>query len=151
MQVIKYPYKSLDDVLRQIKKLALKDINFCKKLVNGNDLVSIFYGLKDKIKYKNDPHMIELIQKPSTLLSKYNYHGRSGRGDCDCFTTLGISTLLAKGIKPKDINIVLVGKNPQYPKHIYLEAKNTTFDLTNPILGQERQYKYIQKININSI
>jgi hypothetical protein len=151
MQVIKYPYKSLDDVLRQIKNLALSDIQFCKTLIPGNDLISIFYGLKNRIKYKHDPHMIELIQKPSTLLSRYNYHGLPGRGDCDCFTTLGIATLLAKGIKPKDIDIVLVGKNSKFPKHIYLEAQNTTFDLTNPMLGQERKYKYKQKININLI
>ena len=91
MMVTEYPYKNLKDVLSQIKRLALKDIKFSNGLVSGKDLQSIFYGLRNQIKYKSDPHLIELIQRPRTLMGPNNFHGKPGRGDCDCFTVLGIS------------------------------------------------------------
>jgi len=145
-----YPYKSLDDVLHQIKSQALKDVKYMKARLPYRSLPDLFLYLKSVTSYKNDPKQIELIHRPKSLFEN-NYHGKPGAGDCDCFTTLGIASLLAAGYKPSEIFITLVGREKTKPRHIYLYVDTTAFDLTNSMLGIERKYPFRQFINLNKI
>lgn len=145
-----YPHKGLKDVLRQIKSQALKDVSWIQDQIPYDTLPEIFLFLKSVTRYKKDPKRIELIHRPKSLFYK-NYHGVSGAGDCDCFTALSVCTLLAKGYKPNSIQIVLVGREPDAPRHIYARVNGITFDLTNSMLGIERKYPYRQFIPINKI
>lgn len=116
------------------------------------DPEALFYYLKSKITYQNDPRGIEYIPTVATLFDKKN-----GYGDCDCFTVLALASLFQNcGIRA---NIVLVGYNPYLAKHIYTNfrkgGKLITFDLTNPYYNFERasgpkgkKYRYYQDVKV---
>jgi len=147
--MVTYEYISLEDVLYKIAIQAKKGIEYCKKNIPSyySDSQLLFYYLQAITVYQDDPEETELIQDAKNLFEN-NYWGVPGMGDCDCFTVLAISSLLTRGYKITDLEIVLGGRKPDEPVHIYLRVKGKNFDLTEPIFNTERNYKYLQTINL---
>jgi transglutaminase-like putative cysteine protease len=146
------PYKSLIHTLRSLKAQSLEGGNFMKKNIPTyiSEPRDLFYFLKDRVTYKNDPKGIELIHSPESLFHD-NYHGKPGSGDCDDFTMLSIAGLKAMGVPEAQINVCLTGRSKTVPRHIYLNVKGTPFDLTNDLYGEERPYPYKQEIPLNRL
>lgn len=146
MQNIDVPYVDLEHTLKCIKIQVIDSLNFVSDFI-PNTIQSpegLFYFLKPQISYKKDPKGIELIQEAETLINN------GGRGDCDCFTVLGLSSAYKLGFNP--LYVVLVGNSKLAPTHIYMEVydknkgKIVPFDLTNPKYNMERKYKFKQRI-----
>jgi len=139
-------YESLDDVLIHIKLQVLDSLNYAGNYLpafsNPEDL---FYFLKDRVKYIDDPSSIELLMSMETMMSG-SRTGIPGGGDCDDFTITGLASLLTSNFV--DNQIVLTGMNKNNPSHIYVRTKFQNnwyiFDLTNPNFNQERKYKFFQ-------
>jgi len=144
-----YEYISLDDVLTKIVQQAKKDVSYIRNKIppNIDTAENLYYYLKSITSYQDDPPNVELIQSPKSLFEK-NWYGIPGRGDCDCFSCLTICALYAMGYPLKLINIILVGREPKIPVHIYIEIEEEPFDLTNTFFGEIRNYPYFQKISI---
>ena len=149
------------------KIMQYRDLNHALKLMRGQIIEGIPYAqeqcpqlstpekvfnwLKIRTTYKHDPKNIELFQTLPTLLED-NYHGQTGKGDCDCFTISALTLLLANGFH--NSGIVLVGRNPFNPVHIYAYTidennKKIYLDLTNKMFNYERNYPYKQHIKFN--
>jgi len=144
-----YEYISLEDVLMKIGVQAKKGIKYCKENIPSyySTPAMLFYYLQKITVYQDDPEDTELIQDAKNLFEN-NYWGVPGMGDCDCFTVLGISALITRGFKLDDLDIVLAGRKPDEPVHIYLKVKGKIFDLTEPVFNSARNYKYLQTINV---
>lgn len=148
MTGIDIPYKDLTHTLKCIKIQIQDSIPFAQKFIptDIHTLEDLFYFLKDHTKYKNDPKGIEYIQQFQTLINN------NGQGDCDCFTVAAIAACYVCGFSP--LYITIVSNNTFSPTHIYAEVYDkdrceiTPFDLTNPDYGQERSYKFKQRLLI---
>jgi hypothetical protein len=140
----------LGKVLKYVKIQAQDSIDqipeFFPPYVNSPE--AFFNLCKSVTTYKKDPKNIEYIQEVRTLLGK-----NQGRGDCDCFTVLGLAGLTYYGLAD-NLYICLVGKTRMQPSHIYLsldwKGKHHIFDLTNQYFDFERckNYRYKQTIPI---
>ena len=129
-----------------IKAQAIEGVPYMRrKLPKGMEPEELFNYLKERITYKHDPPGIELVHTPQSFFED-NYHGQPGAGDCDDFSTIGISALKAQGIPESKICIILTGRTRVTPKHIYLSVNDQIFDLTNDQIGEERKYPYKQII-----
>jgi hypothetical protein len=149
----RFNYKSLKHTLLQLKKQVEDSLPHVGKYV-PSDIETpeeLFYFLRENVKYKKDPKGIELLQTVQTLMSKNNYHGKPGAGDCDCFTILVLASNIHLDFGPQQV--ALVGKSKISPSHIYSlvydEEKNKmcAMDLTNPYYCMERSYPYKQTLN----
>jgi hypothetical protein len=146
--IARMPYKSLNHALRLFKGQVIEGIPYADKNIpkfsNPSDL---FNWLKLRTTYKKDPKNRELFQTLPTLMEN-NWHGVSGAGDCDCFTIASLTACLANGFDK--IGIVLVGRNPITPVHIYqyidTDEGRKYLDLTNKYFDFERRYPYRQEI-----
>jgi hypothetical protein len=111
------------------------------------DPQSMFYGLKQLIKYHNDPPGIELLQSVPTLFEN-NFWNEPGAGDCDCFSILILAMCAVHGWK--DQRIVLCGRSKIAPVHIFTQVKVNgtwkTLDLTRPLYNTHRPYKFYQHL-----
>lgn len=141
-------YESLEDVLKFIKVQIKDSIEYAKdNIPSFNNPASLFYWLKDRVIYKNDPATIELIMTMETMM-KGERTGTPGAGDCDDFTITGMACLIASGFHKN--NIVLTGRNSEAPVHIYIstfyDGSWYAFDLTNEEFDQERKYKFKQEL-----
>jgi len=145
----KEPYKDINHTLQSLKKQVFDGLPYavehCPKFETPDRL---FYWLKSRVTYKNDPEGVELIQTLPTLLNN-NWHGSTGYGDCDCFTTAALTLLVASGFK--NIYVVLVGRNRFTARHIYCgvidnEGIFRVLDLTNNRYDYERPYPYKQHL-----
>jgi hypothetical protein len=149
MATLKKQYVDINDTLRAIKTQIIDGLPFAQKCPEFNTPEQLFYWLKRRTVYKNDPQNVELLQTLPTLLND-NFHGVSGAGDCDCFTIATISLLIANGYK--NIFVVLVGRSKKMPVHIYtvcyIKNKRVVLDLTNPKPNQERPYPYTQELPV---
>lgn len=148
---LKKKYKSLDDTLKHLKLQVIESVPFAEKVCpqfdNPEDL---FYWLKGKVKYKNDPAGIELLQTMQTMF-RGRYWGVPGWGDCDCFVITTLACMIVQGWE--DIDIALVGRKRSVPVHIYTiiywNGERKVFDLTNRDFDHERDtYNYIQEIPV---
>jgi hypothetical protein len=150
MTGIDIPYKSLEHTLKALKIQVMDSIPYMHEYI-PEDIKSpkeLFYFLKSKVKYKNDPvegkDSIELLQTVPTLMDN------GGKGDCDCFTILTLASNYFLGFEPQ--YVALVGKTTKGPTHIYSEVydpdkkKICAMDLTNPVYCMERPYKYKQRL-----
>ena len=144
-------YTTLNRALQLMREQIIEstiyvDKNF-RKLNTPED---IFNFLKIRTTYKKDPKGVELFQSTKTLFEN-NYWGIEGCGDCDCFSITALAFLLANGFR--DCGIVLVGRNPSTPVHIYVYCvvdENIEYlDLTNNYFNFERPYKFKQLIPFN--
>jgi len=152
MAVKKMPYKDLNHSLRCLRGQVMDGIPYAQENIPPlNSPEKIFMWLKLRTKYKNDPKGTELFQTLPTLLDD-NFHGRTGYGDCDCFTIAALTILLANGFT--DCGIVLVGRNRSNAVHIYAWVVDDTgerkiLDLTNRVYNYERTYPFKQFIKFN--
>jgi hypothetical protein len=147
------PYKSLKHTLQSLKIQVEDSLPFIGDFIPDTiqNPEQLFYFLKDLTTYKKDPVKRELLQTVQTLLSKNNWHGVPGQGDCDCFTILALTACKYLGFEPQ--KVVLVGNSKFSPSHIYSlvydQSKNRlcSMDLTNPYYDMERPYKFKQTLN----
>lgn len=142
------PYQDLNHALKLFRGQVSESIPYAiNELPPLDTPEQIFNYLKLRTKYKKDPKGRELFQTLPTLLEN-NWHGITGHGDCDCFTIAALAVLLANGFK--DCGIVLVGRNPLVPVHIYAyvdyKGKREYLDLTNRVYNYERFYPFKQHI-----
>ena len=147
--ILKKKYVDINDTLSHIRLQVREGIEYSKQNVPlFISPVELYYWLKIRTRYKNDPEGIELLQSLPTLLED-NYWGMSGFGDCDCFSLATLTVLQKQKFKCKSW-IKLAGRNKNYPVHIWAgcdyKGEELALDLTNHSPGEERKYKYIQKI-----
>lgn len=150
MAVLIVPYTDINATMRGIRTQVIDSLDFCvNEMPSFSDPESMFKTLKEVITYKNDPVGTELLQSVPTLFNA-NYWGRSGAGDCDCFSILALSMFCANGFNKK--RIVLAGRSKLAPSHIwtmvYYNGKWYDFDLTQPYFNTRRKYKYIQYLDV---
>ena len=150
MAVLKKRYKDLNEVVRYIRLQVEESIPFAQSFVpQSSDPVALFHWIKPYLHYRKDPPGVELLQSFPTLI-KNNYYGKSGTGDCDCFTIAMISACAVQNWKGSRIWIKLAGRNKYTAVHIWSgvdwKGKETALDLTNPVPAYERDYQYVQKI-----
>lgn len=140
-------YDDLGDVLLHLKMQVMDSLEFAIKTVpNFAHPKPLFYWLKDRVTYMNDPHSIELLMTMETMFNG-SRTGTCGGGDCDDFTITSLACLIACNMHKNDV--VLVGKNDLTPVHIYVrtehEGEKYWFDLTNNEFDVQRYtYKYQQ-------
>jgi len=146
--ILKKRYTTLNEVLMYIKIQSVDSLPFAAKVCpNFENAEDLFYWLKKKTKYKNDPKGIELLQTMQTLFKN------GGRGDCDCFVITSLACFIVLGFD--NVNICLVGRERSHPVHIYTalyddNGNRFVFDLTNRHFNQERNnYNYIQELPVN--
>jgi len=153
---LKKRYTSLNDTLRYMRLQIGEGLPYaianCPTFTNAAEL---FYWLKIRVKYKHDPHNIELLQTLPTLLNaEQNYWRISGAGDCDCFVISALTLFNTSKIKGKAW-IKLAGRSKDYPVHIWCgidyNGEELAIDLTEPKFNTERDYPYIQKIYFKPI
>jgi hypothetical protein len=152
MAVSKMRYKDLNHALRLLRGQVMEGVPYAQEnLPEFQDPEKLYNYLKLRTRYKNDPKGVELFQTLPTLLDN-NFHGLTGAGDCDCFTIAALSVLLANGFT--NCGIVLAGRNPFTPAHIYAyvideKGEKKYLDLTNKVYDYERFYPYKQEIQFN--
>jgi len=144
------PYRNIDHTLKMLLVQVRDSMEYaCEVCPRTKSPEQIFYWLKNRTVYRNDPPATELLQTFPTMMEN-NKHGITGAGDCDCFTIALISCLKANGID--DIAIILRGRDPDTAVHIYPAVWNgkkyVALDLTNEYYGDERKYPYRQTLPI---
>jgi len=149
MAVLITPYTDINATMRGIRRQVCDSLNFCASdLPVYDNPEQMFNNLKTMITYKNDPEGVELLQSVPTLLTS-NYWGRSGYGDCDCFSILALSMFCVHHWDKK--RIVLAGRSKLAPSHIWVmvnyKGKWYDFDLTQPYFNTRRKYKFIQYLD----
>jgi len=141
-------WQSLDDVLKHLKIQVIDSMPF----VNANvpkfsHPKNLFYWLKARTIYQNDPETTELLMTAQTLM-KGNETGTPGAGDCDDFTILALAGLIRCGFR--DNYVILTGRTRRQPSHIYVSTRYLNkiyiFDLTNDRFNYERPYPYKQQL-----
>jgi len=147
--VIKVPYTDLNATMRGIRRQVIDSLEYCcNELPRFSNPEQMFNVLKNAVTYKNDPPGVELLQSVPTLFEN-NYWGKSGAGDCDCFTILVLSCCVANGWNTQQI--VLAGRQKLAPVHIWSRVKFGgkwyDMDLTQPFCNSTRKYKFIQYLN----
>lgn len=146
MKTGKVPYKDINQVMRGMREQIIDSLHYCNdELPKFDNPEQLFQFCRLITTYKSDPKGNELLQSVPTLLDD-NYWGKSGAGDCDCFTILTIALCIANGWN--DNYIVLVGRKKLAPVHVYsmvdIKGVRYVLDLTNPYMDIERSYKYRQ-------
>jgi hypothetical protein len=144
--IVDVPYNNLEHTLKALKIQVIDSLPYISNYI-PNDIETpeqLFRYLKSKTTYKKDPHNVELLQMVPTLMK------RGGKGDCDCFTILTLTSCYFLNFKP--LYVSLVGKSSIAPSHIYSEVydrqKNEIcpMDLTNPYYCMERSYPFKQRL-----
>lgn len=149
---LKKPYKDIHETMKYIKLQIIDSVPFaCMTVPQFRKPSELFYWLKNRTRYKNDPEGTELLQSMQTMF-RNNWHGESGLGDCDCFTITAIASMIAN--QWHGLSIILVGREKSHPVHIYASikwnGKTEIFDLTNPRYNFERKsYKYKQVLPVH--
>ena len=146
-------YKDLNTTLFWLVQQALESIDYCsERWGTNNDLEKIWTIGKFNLRYHKDKKGVEQIQSVGTLMEN-NIHGKTGSGDCDCFTVFTIAMMLANRYDPNDIYIVLQGREKNRAVHIFTAYKkgNREFlylDFTEPHFNTKRKYNYIEFVPI---
>lgn len=154
MAEFKKPYVDINDTLRHIRLQVKEGIDWSKtNIPNFTSPIDLYYWLRIRTTYKNDPEGIELLQSAPTLFEN-NFHGIPGAGDCDCFSILTLTALNKQKFKSTPW-IKLAGRNKNFPVHIWagtdIKGEEIALDLTNKKPYEERPYTYIQKIYFNKL
>lgn len=144
----KRKYKDINDTLRHIRLQVLQSIPYATAEVpDFHSPDQLYRWLKNRTVYKNDPKGVELLQTMPTLING-DYWGTPGAGDCDCFS---ITTLACCQVLGWKMWLKLAGRDRDTPVHIWtgvtIKGEDIAMDLTEPTIGRERPYKYVQKIN----
>lgn len=144
-------YTDINATMRGIRTQVIDSINFyLEEMPIFDDPEQMFNNLKNYVIYKNDPDGIELLQSAETLLTKNNYWGVPGMGDCDCFSILVLTACICH--KWNKQRIVLAGRSKIAPVHIwtevYYKGKWYSMDLTQKLFNTTRPYKFIQYLYV---
>jgi hypothetical protein len=150
MAVLITPYTDINATMRGIRRQVIDSLNYCQnEMPRFDSPEQMFTNLKLMVTYKNDPAGIELLQSVPTLFEN-NYWGKSGNGDCDCFSILVLSMCAVHGWK--DQQIILAGRSKLAPVHIWsrVKFKNKWYDmdLTQPYFNTTRKYKFVQHLDV---
>lgn len=152
MKTGRTPYKDISDTLRKLKIQVIDSLPYAKTLPTFADPQTLFYYLKARTKYKNDPPGVELLQTLQTLLEGA-YWGIPGAGDCDCFVIATLALCWAQGKEFQNVRVVIAGRSKDAPVHIWstidFQGETYALDLTNPTFNHERDYKYTQRLKFN--
>jgi len=143
------PYRDIQETMDLIKIQIADSLKYSKQWIEAYNIKSVselFYELQDQTTFKHDPKGTELLQSMQTLFSN-NYWGVAGSGDCDCFVISVTACCINLNFNTE---IVLAGRSPDKPVHIYNLVENIPFDLTERNLGDERFYKYTQILPVNA-
>lgn len=143
------PYEGLDHALRYFKIQVIDSVPFAKRVCPRFDTPEqLFYWLKKRLVYKNDPIGVELFQTMQRLMTTNNYHGITGAGDCDCFTITSLACCIAQDWQ--DLGIKLCGRQPGKAVHIYqyidFDGQRDYLDLTNNTYDYQRYYPLYQEL-----
>jgi hypothetical protein len=149
MAVLKIPYQDINETLKGLHIQVVDSLDWCAyNLPDYKNPRQMYYDLLPRIKYKNDPPGVELIQSVPTLFEN-NYWGVSGMGDCDCFSVL---TLAVGCVHKWKQRVVLCGRSHDAPVHIfsqvYWEGKWRTLDLTARLYDTHRHYPLKQFLEV---
>ena len=141
---------SIEQTMQAIQIQIADSIDFAREWLGGvREPTKIWRMLKMSTTYKNDPRGVELLQTFQTMMLN-NYHGIPGAGDCDCFTIAATACFLASNNR---CEIILAGQYNDEYSHIYNRVfyggNYTAFDLTQPIFGSERNYKYKKVFSVS--
>ena len=147
---LKKPYVDINDTLRHMKIQIMDGVPYADattpEIKTPRELWDF---LKPKLKYKNDPKNVELLQSYETLM-RNNYWGTPGAGDCDCFTIATQTVAIVCGFQ--NTNILLCGRSRQAPVHIYsviyFAGRRCVLDFTQPSFDSERYYPLTQEIPV---
>jgi hypothetical protein len=150
MAVLITPYTNINATMRGIRTQVIDSLDYCaNKMPVFDNPQQMFDNLKLMVTYKNDPQGVELLQSVPTLFEE-NYWGKSGSGDCDCFSILVLSMCAVHGWKNQQI--VLAGRSKLAPVHIWTRVKYDNvwydLDLTQPHFNTTRKYKFVQYLNV---
>ena len=150
MAIITVPYTDINATMRGIITQVKDSISWtCENLPEYRNPEQMFNNLKTLITYRNDPPGVELLQSVQTLFEN-NYWGKSGAGDCDCFSILALTVCLCNGWN--DLEIVLAGRSKLAPVHIWTRVKHSgkwfDIDLTQPFINSVRPYKHVQRLRV---
>jgi len=152
---LREPYEDINKTLQRLMEQVEFSLPYAvENCPETNSPERLFYLMKQSTEYKHDPPGTELIQSMPTLFSNFTHRSGinypEGSGDCDCFTVSALACLWANGFGP--LAVVLKGKKRIAPSHIYPAVWDgrewVAFDLTNPIYGQERPYRYQQVLPV---
>lgn len=149
MKTKRLKYNDIEETIQLIKIQIADSQQFAKgwlQYYNPKSPRELWDTLKDQIIFKHDPENTELLQSMQTLLTVKNYHREPGAGDCDCFV---ITVTTCALLKQWPVKIVLAGREPARPVHIYNIVKNYDFDLTQPEFNTRRNYDYIQTLEVS--
>jgi len=150
MAQLKENYIDINRTMKGVHRQICDSLNYCaSKMPIYDNPEQMYYGLLSMVQYKSDPPNTELLQSVPTLFEN-NYWGRSGWGDCDCFTIL-VCSMIHVHKWPKQ-RIVLCGRNKMGPVHIFSEVywkgKWYTMDLTSRLFNTHRKYKFYQHLYV---
>ncbi len=145
----KVKYVDLNHTIKAMGRQIEDSLDYASGFVPaGTSPSALFSMLKTLTTYKNDPPGVELLQSMPSLFMN-NFWGKSGAGDCDCFSITVVACCKVLNIPCR---LVLVGNSPKAPSHVYVEVKDkggwVPFDLVNTFYGETKKYRYISTINI---
>lgn len=145
----KVKYVDLNHTIKAMGRQISDSLDYAAEFVPvGMTPANLFWMLKSVTTYKSDPPGTELLQSMPSLFEN-NFWGKSGYGDCDCFSITAAACCKVLGISCR---LVLVGNSPKAPSHVYVEVKDkgnwVPFDLVNTFYGETKKYKYISTINV---
>lgn len=142
-------HPGLAGVLRAVKWQIERSKSFAYDYLPAHKLdpQSLYYFLKNRTSFIDDPQGVELIQSMPSLFLQ-NAHGVPGAGDCDCLTVTMGASILVSGYQGQ---IVIAGNKKNYPSHIYPvcidRGASYIMDLTESF-NRERPYKYYQNFEL---
>lgn len=146
--ILKTSYPGRFSVVMQHFKNQVRDsLPYAAKDYPNGSITSarqLFQELRPRVIYVNDPAGLELFQSYQTLFYN-NWHGRSGAGDCDCFT---LATAAVATVNELPFQIVLAGRSKTAPVHIYAEVNGVIVDLTRNKVNDARHYPILQKFDL---
>lgn len=96
-----------------VRELAMGLIRNCREYDYSCQLLSIFQGVRDRVRFLRDPKGLEWVQTPVTTL-------RVGVGDCDCQSLLVSSIAEALGLETR-FRTGAIGRNT-FPGHVWAEV-----------------------------
>ncbi len=133
-------YKTVDYMIKiarkvnghpKIRQLAENILNYynTKDMYYFDEALAIGDYIKNHVKYVRDPHGIEMLTDPLTMIDKME-RGEAF-GDCDDMSLLVATLLLSIGQQPY-FAIVKYDKNAQSYQHIYVVVYEKNMGDKNP-------------------
>jgi hypothetical protein len=141
----KLPYQDINDTLRKLKIQVVDSLAYARENIPlCKDPETLFYYLKQRVHFKNDPRGVELLQTMQTLFKN------GGRGDCDCFVITCLAACIVQGNGWQDLIVTIAGRSKVAPVHIWSginwKGQYYAMDLTERKFDSERNYPLRQDL-----